>query len=706
MTDLTETTTTPVSAPTDLDCSELVDRDLLSLIADYAKLSGARLNFIEADLIKLEIAPPDARFFGNSREHLLALTINAVERHQTAELPVIGSSFWNQLTMAIRARGHRHIGGVVPITAGGADQSPDIVVSDAQVELVAARREHRRIAIVSAKISLSAGTHVEEELVSSDAIDLTTALPIGKEIGIGFKDLQPVNSIDGVAVAEVGDSAKLIARMIDGFEREIQHRVSTLQGSASRQLQQELTRIDQYYARLKNEVKDESGAGSAALKAIDHEHERRRTEETRRHGVRAEIEPVQLLECGIVAETVKWKITGRNGVSTTLVAHRYLSGYGQWDITCPKCGQKPENLCVCRDGHVVGIECSRICSVCHDHFCSEHGYAACAVDGEPVCAQHAEICHSCDRPYCSGHEVACAAGGHLACATCVQLCALCATTVCVKHAIRSGDAAPRGMRILCEDCVVYCEGGTSEPIGRDEATQCHTCANYICERHQVFCVVDNHPHCSKHLRKTDKSRRFVCEAHRAQCDDEPSVIFAADEVERCVQCGSVSCGTHGDRCFEDGAWLCRPHLAPVGDLPHKLACERHRTTCYIDGKTFSLRGTARCDVCQRASCRAHTASCSWCGGSVCVNDMQEKKCRSCNRLHAGEIPDQVLAAMSKLHDRPAAREWLIARDASRYVVQLKLGWSRNLVLVVPHETGEVVRALKHSLLGSSNIKVS
>jgi len=265
------------------------------------------------------------------------------------------------------------------------------------------------------------------------------------------------------------------------------------------------------------------------------------------------------------------------------------------------------------------------------------------------------------------------------------------------------EDSPRGARMLCSACVVYCEGATSEPVGRDEAEECGTCGNFICTRHQEVCVVDGKPHCSGHIRRADRSRRFVCNAHVAVCGhEEPDVAFASDEIHACVECGRTGCDRHAAACHEDQRWHCRSHLVVLHDLSESLGCSSHHSVCHVDGRTFSLAGTTACDVCTRLTCRTHGSRCSWCGGHVCTADTSGGgRCATCASLHvADDIPDDVLAAVARVSPDGRVRERSIARDGSRFVVQLDLGWTRKIVVVVPHGAAEPSRAMRHSLLGS------
>jgi hypothetical protein len=135
---------------------------------------------------------------------------------------------------------------------------------------------------------------------------------------------------------------------------------------------------------------------------------------------------------------------------------------------------------------------------------------------------------------------------------------MCGKVVCAAHAVRSDSSAPRGERRLCFECMVFCEGKTNEPVGRDESVRCNSCEGFVCTSHRAACVVDHLVHCSTHLRRADRSRRLVCERHRGRCDQEPGVVFASDEVAPCAACGKSLCDTHARMCVAENCPRKRP----------------------------------------------------------------------------------------------------------------------------------------------------
>jgi hypothetical protein len=681
----------------------IVDRRILDLIREYLKASRGELHVIQDDLVRIRVAPADARFFNNRLDHTLALSVTAMQRHPESELPVIGSAFWNSLLRAIRERGHRRVRGCLPISVTSPPSTPEFRIEGATAELLDCVREQRRLLRLSTRLTLAAGTTVEEELVESDVIDLTS----GTRIGPWIADQWTLGSHNGeIAAAENSTTTDIVPALVAGIEQRVAERLQSLQQEADRALKEEFARIDRYYAAVRQELREDRGPGTAGEAAIEREHAKRRAEETRRYQLRIDVEPVQVEECTVVAERARWRLTSPVGRSAELMAHRYLSGPGDWEIRCPCCRASPEAVTVCRAGHAAGVECINHCTVCNDAFCTEHGHSSCAVDGKPVCSEHGSICFSCERVHCTAHQATCTETGHIGCSDCVHACESCGRMICRRHGNSTRPDAPRGERFLCKDCITWCEGSTSEPVGVDESALCFTCGKHICLRHQVLCEVDRKPHCSKHLRRADRSRRFICEQHRADCAREPGVIFASDEVITCVKCGTACCARHSASCLDDQAWYCDEHVSALTDV-QAFACEEHQSRCHIDDRVFSLRGTLRCEICGKNTCRTHRRRCAICGAEICQKDLAKgsDRCVSCSQLKSTtDVPHEVVSAAMRLVEPGSIKRWDIARDGGRYVVDLHLGWTRHIVFTVPHGGAEPLRARRISLLGSTPIK--
>ncbi|MCC6317308.1 MAG: hypothetical protein IT361_06395 [Gemmatimonadaceae bacterium] len=95
---------------------------------------------------------------------------------------------------------------------------------------------------------------------------------------------------------------------------------------------------------------------------------------------------------------------------------------------------------------------------------------------------------------------------------------------------------------------------------------------------------------------------------------------------------------------------------------------------------------------------------------MCTSDFHPSSpatCATCNKLiEATDISNQVLAAVDEARggDDGRVKGWRTSRDARHVIVQLDLGWTRRLVVAVPHGGGEPEAIVKHSIFGSTKIK--
>jgi len=465
-----------------------------------------------------------------------------------------------------------------PAAAGEDDVAPSVAppvpVRDGKARQSSVGLAAHPIGRLVARVVLRAGAAVEEAVVESDVFDLSTGTRSSDAVAGLFEDLE-TRRVKPAAASAIPDAdqvpareAKELLRLLIGNLREKSaERVAARQAAAATQVATELDRLDRYFASI---LADKSDAD--AERTITALHERRRTEEVRRHQVKAIVHPLQLVEARVLVQRAEWELRSTHGRRAQLAAQRPLAGTAAWVVACPHCGRAPTEVVVCKHdgGHCACDACSLHCPVCAEDFCADHGIANCHVDGQPACEEHARVCQSCRLAHCSLHEGLCAEGDHPACSACLEACGSCGRVVCNRHAQQSMPHAPKGSRRLCTACVRYCEGGTNEPVGVDEVTQCASCSKSVCTAHQAVCVVDGHVHCSRHLHRTDASRRLVCGEHRVSCAGEPAAIFASDEVAGCPVCGNDVCAQHRAACAYCGRQVCTADLAQPS---------RHCATC-------------------------------------------------------------------------------------------------------------------------------
>ena len=642
------------------DTDPLADARIRPLVERYCDLAGVKLLDKGAHLRELKLPPAERAHFQGRDSLRLAFSLDALELNPDAEIAVLGSPFFTYLIEAIRTRAGRLSLGMIPPPVAAESQdiapsvAPPVPVRDGTAQQSSAGLATHPIGRLVARVVLRAGAAVEEAVIESDVFDLSTGTRTSDEVAGLFQDLE-ANRVKPAAAAAVPDAAPVPARepdellklLLGNLREKSAERVAARHTAAEKEVATELDRLDRYFASMLADKSDpEEERTITAL------HDRRRTEEVRRHQVKAIVHPLQLVEASVLVQRVEWELRSAHGRRAQLAAQRPLAGTAAWTVACPHCGRVPTELVVCRheEGHCACDACSTRCSVCAEDFCADHGIARCRLDEQPACEEHARVCPSCRMEHCSTHEGVCAEGGgdHSVCSACLEACGSCGRLVCNRHAQQSRPDAPKGSRRLCTACVRYCEGGTNEPVGVDEVTQCASCSKSVCTAHQAVCVVDGHVHCSRHLHRTDASRRLVCGEHRAACAEEAAAIFASDETEACPVCG-------------------------------KDACAQHR------------------------------AACGYCGRQVCTADLaqQSRRCLTCSQLAAtAEPPAEVVTAARAVTGRggapKASRAWRIARDRTHFVVELDLGLTRKTVFTLRHGDTVPDRIVRHSVLGSKS----
>ena len=637
------------------DADPLADPRIRPLLERYCGLAGVKQSALGPDHSRLSLPEAERPFFRDRERLNVVFSLDALERDPAAEIAVLGSPFLSQLIEAIRARAARLSLGLIappspPATARDSFPLP-IPLRDGTVKRSTTRVAVHAVGRLIARVVLRAGAGVEEAVVESDVYDLSAGAKVADDLVGAFRDLE-AGRVKPADPSEAGKAARVPARepgdllrlLLSHLQEKSAERVTARRAAAEQALAAELGRLDRYFESILKEQSDPEAIGTVTALA-----ERRRTEEIRRSQVKAVVHPLQLIEATVLMQRAEWELESAHGRHATFNAQRALTGAAAWIVACPHCGRPPTSLVVCRHDHCGCEACTSRCSVCAEDFCADHGIAHCRVDEQPACDEHVRVCPSCRLQHCTAHEGVCAEDGHTACSACLAPCGSCGRVVCNRHAEQSGADAPKGSRRLCSVCVRYCEGGSNEPVGVDEVTQCASCGKSVCTAHQAACVVDGQVHCSQHLRRTDKSRRLVCRQHRAGCVEEAMALFASDEVERCPVCG-------------------------------------------------------------KDACAAHRAACGYCGRRVCTADLgqQSRRCATCAQLAAiADPPEEVITAARAVTGGAGpkpSRGWRMARDRSHLVVEIDLGLRRKAVFTLRHGDSVPDGVVKHSLLGSKRRK--
>lgn len=686
------------------------------LLERYASLAGGMLFEVGDHLVELAVPAPDRQFFDKREQLLIALAPSALDEHADAEILVNGSGLLRQLVEAIRDRGSLESFGMVAPTADGevALTLPAVRIDGTLDPSPKIERSLVPFGRLLARLSIRAGPSIFERLVESSVINLRTgaaadaavgALCVSRESGVAIEASLPA---DWERVQRMPMS-KLLPAMFDDLERQMKTELDAIGAEASRALAAELARLESYYGRMDAELEPSEGAASAnsRRRAIQADKARRIADEQHRFGIRVDVYPVQLSEWLVPHERATWQLTGASGKVGQFAAARALVGQTAWSLRCPGCGAEPSTVMVCESEHVCCQACGARCGVCGVTTCSTHGLATCEIEGHPACAEHVATCGSCERVHCTVHGRHCDEGDHGVCAECAIACGVCAKQLCRMHAKQSAKDAPLGQRWLCDACAVICEGDPTEVVGLDEVERCSSCERYICHVHRSVCQVDGRTHCSRHLRKSDRSGRLACEEHRGACAEEAESVYALDELAACATCGMSVCESHRGICDADQQPHCASHLVALTDKPTLLACEQHLERCSVDRLAFSLGATKPCPVCGKPACSRHLSECENCGRRTCTRHFDDGWCTSCRKLaETSEPTDEMLGAVAEAtgSETENAKIWRMAVDAEHTVIELPLGWRRRVVLTLRHGDTVAESVIQHGMFARKRLR--
>lgn len=742
------------------------------LLEQYVALVGGSIESRSANLVDVVLPPSEKTFFGKVLQFSVAYAPDVLDDSPSAHILVNGSELLRTLVHAIQHRGALNDHGEVAAMLEPANAMSEFPVplGAAAIATVSSNTSMRPVGKLLARIAVHAGPMLVERLVETPLVDLQSGLELRLDSERFVSSA--ATSAGGVVSASPFslDPDRSLQLLFDDLANSAQADIARIQSEAAAALASELARLNSYYERMIVEVEDGAGDDDAKDRksAIRADRDRRRKEEEYRYTVRIDVHPVQVSQWHVPAEEVCWELRSNHNKSSTISASRLLVGDGEWHLSCPTCSATPTRVSVCTHAHTVCEACATTCSVCGEASCKSHGAATCDLGAHAICGSHALSCRVCDRSYCEQHSGRCELTDHSACSDCIVKCGRCYLSMCRTHANQSAVTAPLGQRWLCPGCTVLCEGGQDEPVGLDEVVRCASCSQHICVTHQSICAVDGAIHCSKHLRKSDRSGRLACETHRSACDDEPHSVLAIDELTKCSSCGRTVCDGHGATCSVDGNFHCSSHLLSPNSARDKRLCETHRAACHVDGEIFQLDGVVACatcslpvcakhgsacsvdgrvhcnshllpprsardlslcethrgschvdgavlrleeviscPVCERPACAQHVAACKNCGRNVCSKDLAQTNCGTCLRLSlATDIPDSVVHAGVTANDGEPLKggTWRLAQDAGHTVAQVDLGWSRRLVFAVRHGDSSPETVIRHSMLGSKRTR--
>lgn len=678
--------------------------DLLDLLESYVKVAGGTVEVPEPGLVRFTPAPAERVWFGN-RIRILALDVEHMDIHASAEMAVMGSGFSDDLLKAIRSRGARvDRGCIAPSRAPeGGERTAEVELRRGSVVDTNLNTTWLPVGRLHVAASVRTGHEVDDHLVSTRLFHLGT----GATLPGNLADAAHLPGPGEYPVTAIPPVEESLPAMLDDIERGLTEKVESAQTEAQRRLKEELARLDRYYGRLIAEERQRrNGPRMDAIRAYEADRERRKAEEEARNRASAELRPVQVEVHHVLAQRRRL-ILEDEGIRGVLEGHRLLIGEAGWAMSCPSCGNTtPETWAVCTEGHAVCSVCSDGCTLCGATTCERHGGGRCVAGRHATCRDHGEQCTGCGELRCSEHAGICEDGSHMACTGCLVACDICGSQICGSHTRTTVARKDVPSRALCGDCVHTCRGQQAEMLGNDQVVTCATCGQDVCTEHRAPCSVDGATHCRSHLRKTDRSRLNVCPDHVAACRSEPGVVYAANQVEACGSCGHSTCQEHGAVCYADGLVHCQDHVVVLPD--GSSACAAHHRICGVGEHPARSDFVEACPICRHGVCDEHRRECDECGRSVCSRDWSSKLCRTCNRLQVqDDPPDELLDAFIRLAGGKWGRtvKWEEARDATHRVARVTLSrWRRTVVFCWDHTTREIASATLKGLFRSQRLR--
>src|SRR6266516_1965471 len=137
----------------------------------------------------------------------------------------------------------------------------------------------------------------------------------GDDVAGLFEDLEAQrlapadpDAIPGAALVPPREPDELLRLLIGNLREKSAERVAARQAVAEKEVAKELDRLDRYFAAILADNSD-----SEEARTITALHERRRTEEVRRHQVKAIVHPLQLVEARVLVQRAEWELRSTHG---------------------------------------------------------------------------------------------------------------------------------------------------------------------------------------------------------------------------------------------------------------------------------------------------------------------------------------------------------------------------------------------------------
>lgn len=616
--------------------ADLFNPKIKEFTLSFFKKIGAEASFISQDLIKFKIPFTHREAFEGAQVLTCAFSLEEIKNDKEAQLVIFGSYILNILIDESRKLGFLEQKTLATNEALVPKKNIEFPV---KIRRGSVRKQKEGVTFLPyLKLNYRIRYHSDE--VEEELTTLIISQHGKRVMPDEFLKIIETNASEGTDSINGNVRSKhAFTDCLDAANQELKRKITTKleipQKNAKERLEQELIRLEGYYAELENEaISSRSERREQVRERLHFEKQRRIDEEIDKHSLKVVYSLINAQIIYYPYYSSEYVIEA-NGISREeeliedLIVKRDLSS-----IYCEKCSNLFEVGDLCFKSHFICEKCSDACTKCSKSFCYECGIKACSHCGKPFCADCSTHCSACSKEVCNEVSQECRICKKSICPNCEKDCAGCGKHVCKTHV---------------ESCKI-CE----EPFCSDEScrTTCSSCNGIVCKNHKAICQSCgkiscrscvgqcrdcNKEVCASHIKTCAECNERLCEVCQTKCNI-CGEISCKDHFSTCGVCGNQTCSSsncHG-KCAECSKVVCSGDYKICQECS-KPVCKDDYRECHMDLKTRCKKHTLDCPICDKGVCKKHTRNCSYCEEVACAECFDfTGRCLTCRNLTVTE----------------------------------------------------------------------
>lgn len=414
--------------------------DLKTFVNRYFASIGATGHSDVPGVVHYEI-PPERRSGLNASSLEVTLDSALVERYDNVELLTLGSLLLDKILDDAGSRGQHCVG---KAEAGGTTEPAEILAANltfrnAKAEIVSSESLDLPYFLFTFRLTMITDEKTEfldQVLVSSRNLSEHTVAELFLEESLALPE-QPIEKQERLFDAYYAACGF--------FEKNVAPAVSACRDNANRRLEQETTRIRDYFSGLMREAQGSKYPQQAALAVKTYEaEETKRLEEARlKYTLDAKVRLVSVRTIMVPTVLLAARLTA-SGASKEIRVEYDEIGLEIPPLKCEACSMEIVEIGLCTEGHLVCGKCERVCVVCRRvscPICVQPNAVAqkCAECRKPLCDKHTVKDEFGLGSYCPDHILACPSCGRNASAAFVARCKRCNQKYCFQCMAARGE---------------------------------------------------------------------------------------------------------------------------------------------------------------------------------------------------------------------------------------------------------------------------